>query len=104
MVIIALLWNVGNKAQALRDCTGCMARGLSFQEREFQEPKEVPNAPRRRRGRSRRARSRSCPSRQRTHPPGGGNRRSRRSEFSSRKRVSRRQKFVLEMLIFMGRL
>src|ERR1700730_10012580 len=76
MVIISLLWNVGHTAQALRGCTGCMAHGLSFQEREFQEPKEVPHAPRWRRGRSRRARSRSCPSRPRTHLLGGGNRRS----------------------------
>src|SRR5438309_1759065 len=28
-----------NKAQTLRGCTRCVARGLSFQERKFQEPK-----------------------------------------------------------------
>src|SRR5882762_1355492 len=42
MVIMALLlecWQT--KAHTLRGCTGCVARGLSFQEREFQEPKEV---------------------------------------------------------------
>src|SRR6267154_499764 len=30
-----------NKAQTLRGCTRCVARGLSFQERKFQEPGEV---------------------------------------------------------------
>src|SRR5258708_11302979 len=66
-----------NKAQTLRGCTRCVARGLSFQERKFQEPGEVADgtaaAPRSGRARSR---SRSCPSRQHTHVPGGGKRRS----------------------------
>src|SRR6202030_2032995 len=35
---------------------------------------------------------------------GGGNRRSQSSEISSRKRLSPGQKFVLEMLVFVGRL
>src|SRR6266403_2402966 len=64
-----------NKAQTLRGCTRCVARGLSFQERKFQEPRQVADGTAAAR-RSGRAGSRSCPSRQRTHVPGGGNRRS----------------------------
>src|SRR6266404_6987742 len=30
-----------NKAQTLRGCTRCVARGLSFQERKFQEPTPI---------------------------------------------------------------
>src|SRR5882762_11283329 len=65
-----------NKAHTLRGCTRCVARGRSFQERKFQEPREVAERGMAAARRSRRARSRSCPSRQRTHVPGGGNRRS----------------------------
>src|SRR6267154_1154879 len=64
-----------NKAQTLRGCTRCVARGLSFQERKFQEPGEVADGTAAAR-RSGWARSRSCPSRQQTHVPGGGKRRS----------------------------
>src|SRR6267143_5987122 len=58
MVIKLSCWNVAKtKAHTLRGCTRCAAQGLSFQERRFQEPREVAERATAAARRSRRARS-----------------------------------------------